>query len=303
MIPQPLGQYLADGVLNGAVIGLGAIGLTLTYAVLRFANFVQGELLTCGAYLALVAAAALAPLLGAGSFGALTFGWPLLAATLIAAPLTGLLAVALDWVLFRLLRRRGSAIGMVIASFGASLALRSFLEFGFGGSPRAYGTDIAFAIRVAGIRATPDQLAALALMLALMVATHLLMAHSPLGRRMRAVAENADLARLCGVDVAAVVRATWMLGGALAAVAGVVLGVLAQLRPYMGFDLLLPLFAAAILGGIGSVPGAMLGGLIVGVGEALAVPLLGAEYRAAMAFLLLLATLLLRPTGLFGARA
>jgi len=298
-----IGQIVADGVLNGAMIALGAIGLTLTYAVLRFANFVQGEFLACGAYLALIAAAALAPLLGTDAIGALTFGWTLVLALLIAAPLTGLLAVLLDAVLFRPLRRRSNAIGMVIASFGASLALRSLLEFAFGGSPRAYSRDIAFAMPVAfGIRATPDQLAALAVMLVLIILTHLLMTRSPLGRQMRAVSENPDLARLCGVDVAHVVRATWMLGGALAAAAGVFLGVLVQIRPYMGFDLLLPLFAAAIVGGIGSVPGAMLGGLIVGVGEALAVPLLGAEYRAAVSFLLLLAVLLVRPAGIFGAR-
>ncbi len=298
-----IGQIVADGVLNGAMIALGAIGLTLTYAVLRFANFVQGEFLACGAYLALIAAAALAPLLGTSSFGPLTFGWTLVAGLLIAAPLTGALAVLLDEILFRPLRRRSNAIGMVIASFGASLALRSVLEFAFTGSPRQYSRDIAFAVPVGfGIRATPDQLAALAMMLVLMAGMHLLMTQSPLGRQMRAVSENADLARLCGVDVAQVVRWTWLLGGALAAASGVFLGVLAQIRPYMGFDLLLPLFAAAIVGGIGSVPGAMLGGLIVGVGGALSVVVLGAQYRQAVAFLLLLAVLLVRPSGIFGTR-
>jgi branched-chain amino acid transport system permease protein len=300
-----IGQILLDGVLNGATIALGAIGLTLTYAVLRFANFVQGELLTCGAYLALGVAAALAPLLGTAgeAIGSLTFGWTLVLALAISAPLTGLLAIALDWALFRRLRARSSGIGMVIASFGASLALRSALEFCFGGSPRAYSRDIPIAIPIGfGVRATPDQLCLLAAMLVLMVSAHLLMTRTTLGREMRATSENPDLARICGIDVARVIRATWFLGGTLAAAAGVALGVLIDVRPYMGFDLLLPLFAAAIVGGIGSVPGAMLGGLLVGVGEALAVPVIGAEYRAAVAFLLLIAVLLVRPAGLFGAR-
>ena len=128
------------------------------------------------------------------------------------------------------------------------------------------------------------------------------MALSAIGRAMRAVSENPLLARVAGVDVDRVVRATWMIGGALACAAGVMLGITVQIRPFMGFDLLLPLFAAAILGGIGSVPGAVIGGLIVGVSEAVAVLIVGAAYRAAVAFLILIVVLLIRPTGLFGAR-
>jgi branched-chain amino acid transport system permease protein len=119
---------------------------------------------------------------------------------------------------------------------------------------------------------------------------------------MRATAENPALARVIGIDVARVVAATWLIGGALAAVAGVFVGLTVQLRPQMGFDMLLPLFAAAILGGIGSVRGAVAGGLIVGLAQSLAVPLIGAEFRQAVAFLVLLAVLLARPEGLFGER-
>jgi branched-chain amino acid transport system permease protein len=117
---------------------------------------------------------------------------------------------------------------------------------------------------------------------------------------MRAVSENPGLAQLAGVDVAQVVRWTWIIGGALASAAGVAVGLLVQIRPTMGFDLLLPLFAAAILGGIGSVPGAVLGGLVVGLAEAGAVAFLGAEWRAGVAFLILIVMLLVRPSGLLG---
>ena len=154
-----------------------------------------------------------------------------------------------------------------------------------------------------GLRASADQLLLLATALALMAGLHLLLTRTALGRAMRATSENPALAQVSGIDVARVVRRTWLIGGALAAVAGVFLGLTVQLRPYMGFDLLLPLFAAAILGGIGSVPGAMLGGLVIGLAEALAVPVIGAEYRAAVAFAILLAMLLVRPHGLFGSRA
>ncbi len=301
------GQILVDGVLTGALLGLGAIGLTLTYAILRFANFAHGEFVTAGAYVALVAAPALAPALAtvapAESIGGLTFGWNLIAAMAVAMAVTGLLAAGLDWLLFARLRRHGTQIVLVIASFGASLAVRSLIEFGFGPGARYYTTDIAMGVRLpGGARATWDQMAIVALAAGLMVAMHLVMTRSPVGRAMRAASENPALARLAGIDVERVIRATWLLGGGLAAAAGVLLGVVVQVRPYMGFDLLLPMFAAAIVGGIGSVPGAVAGGMLVGIAEAAAVPLVGAQYRAAVGFLVLLAALLLRPRGLFGAR-
>ena len=110
------------------------------------------------------------------------------------------------------------------------------------------------------------------------------------------------MARIVGIDVARVVRVTWIVGGALACVAGVMIGILIQIRPFMGFDMLLPMFAAAILGGIGSVPGAVLGGLIIGMAEAGAVQLIGAEWRAAVSFIILMTVLFVRPIGLFGVR-
>jgi branched-chain amino acid transport system permease protein len=119
---------------------------------------------------------------------------------------------------------------------------------------------------------------------------------------MRAVSQNMALAKVAGIDVARVIRFTWLIGGALACVAGVMIGVLVQIRPLMGFDMLLPIFAAAILGGIGSVPGAVLGGLIIGISEAAAVQIVGAEWRAAVAFIILMAVLFIRPVGLFGVR-
>jgi hypothetical protein len=123
---------------------------------------------------------------------------------------------------------------------------------------------------------------------------------STLGRAMRATSMNPQLARVAGIDPERVLRATWVIGGVLAAVAGVFAGLTVQLRPTLGLDLLLPLFAAVILGGIGSVGGAVLGGLIVGLAESASVHIVGAEYRAAAAFAVLIAILLVKPNGLFG---
>ena len=289
----------------GSLIGLGAVGVTLSYSILRFANFAHGEFIAWGAYMTLVLTAAIGTLFGGhtGSIGPLSFGWPLLAAGIAAAALTGGLAVALDFMLFSKLRSKGNAIVMVMASFGASMALRSFLEFVFTSRPAYFTRDIQMAVPLGlGIRLTPDQFFLIFLTMIIVIGMDRFLSLSATGRAMRAVSENPTLARVAGVDVERVIRATWIIAGILATASGVMLGVTVQIRPFMGFDLLLPLFAAAILGGIGSMPGAVLGGLIVGVAEAAAVQIVGADYRAAVAFLILIAVLLVRPSGLFGVR-
>ena len=297
-------QIVVDGLVAGVVIGLGAIGVTLTYSILRFANFAHGEFIAFGAYAALTVSGLLGAIAGQGPpIGALSVTWPLLLGSVVALGLTGSLALGLDAVLFRPLRGKGESITAIIASFGASLALRSLLEAAFSARPAYFNKTLQIAKPLApGLKATPNQLATVAATAVLVVATHLLLTRTRIGRSMRAVAENPDLARAGGIDVAGVIRVTWLLGGALAGAAGVVVGLLVQIRPFMGFDLLLPLFAAAILGGIGSVPGAVLGGLIVGLSEAGAVALVGAQWRSAVAFAILIAVLMVRPTGLFGTR-
>ncbi len=302
-------QALMDGLIAGTTIGLGAIGLSLTYSILRFANFTHGDFLAWGAYLSLTVAGALGGLvagLGAATpFGPFSFGWGLPFAVLGGVALTVLLALALDLVLFARLRARGAdVIIIVMASFGASMALRSLLEFIYTARPAYFTTELQIARPLGlGMRATPDQLLVIGLTAVLVVALHLLVTHTATGRAMRAVSENPSLAEVYGLDVARVVRVTWIVGAGLACIAGVTSGLLVQIRPYMGFDLLLPLFAAAILGGIGSIPGAMIGGLIIGLAEAVTVQLVGAEWRAAVAFVVLVLVLLVRPSGLFGRAA
>lgn len=308
-------QIVADGLIIGSVVALGAIGLSLTLAIFRFSNFAHGELLAWGAYLALVAgsaAAQMAALVGA-QIGAqmqqplapFSFGIGLLVALGLSAAGTAGLALLLDALLFRRLRRQGS-ITLVIASFGAALALRNLLQYWQGGIPKYYGETLQIALPLVprsvagGLRATPDQLLVLALTVAVVAALHLFLRYSTLGRAMRATASNPALAQVSGIDPERVLRATWVLGAVLAAVAGVMAGLTVQLRPTMGVELLLPLFAAVILGGVGSVWGAVLGGLVVGLAESASVTIVGAEYRAAAAFAVLIAILVVRPTGLFG---
>ncbi len=320
-------QVLTDGLVIGSVVSLGAIGLSLTFSILRFSNFGHGELLAWGAYFALTALtvfasvggveagvgtggsmASLASLGSSAPFAPFSFGWPLLAALGVAALCTALLALLLDALLFKRLRKQG-AITLVIASFGAALALRNLLLFFHGGIPQYYSQDLQIAVALlprsvwGGMRITPDQMFVLGLTAVTVIGLHLFLSRSTLGRAMRATAMNPQLARVAGIDPERVLRATWVIGGVLAATAGVFAGLTVQLRPTLGLDLLLPLFAAVILGGIGSVWGAVIGGLIVGLAESAAVAIVGAEYRAAAAFAVLIAILLMRPNGLFGEKA
>ncbi len=298
-----ISQAVLDGLINGAVIGLGAVGVTLTYSILRFANFAHGELVSWGAYFAfllnLTLAAAFVGL--RAPISPFSFGWSLPIAMVGAVFISAALALFIDKLLFGALRRRGSSvIILVMASFGAALALRNLLEFLFTSSPLYFTSSLQIAMRLpGGVRATPDQLLAIAAGLVVALGLHFFLTRTAMGRAMRAVAENPTLAGVAGIDVRRVVKTVWVVGAALAAVAGVFAGLLVQIRPQMGLDLLLPLFAAAILGGIGSVPGAMIAGVIVGLGEAFAVRLVGAEWRAAVAFVVLVAVLLVRPQGLF----
>ena len=242
-------QALMDGLITGSMIGLGAIGVTLTYSILRFANFAHGEFIAWGAYFALAVAGALGAMSGAllAPIGPFSFGWALPIGALAAIALTGGLALLVDALLFGRLRdRKSTVIIMVMASFGAALTLRSLLEFIFTSKPAYYTQALQIALPLGGgLRATPDQLLSLGVSAVLVVAVHLLLTRTAIGRSMRAVSENPQLAGVVGIEVRQVIRVVWLLGAGLACVAGISAGLLVQIRPQMGLDLL----AAAVCRG------------------------------------------------------
>lgn len=296
-------QHFADGILTGAIIALGAIGVSLAMSILRFANFAHAELLTFGAYMALIVVTVFGTV--GEPIGQLSFGWGLVVAIVPAGIATALLALAIDRAVYGGLRRRNAArMTLIFASFGVGLVVRNVIHMIFGGDPEYYTRELTIAVRLFDtIRVMPDQILILAVTVAVVAALHAFLRYSAIGLAMRATAENPDLARVNGVDVDRIVGWTWSIAAALAAMAGVFLGLTVQLRPEMGFNLLLSLFAAAILGGNGSLIGAVLGGLLVGLAENLSVMVISAGYRQAVPFVLLVVMLYVRPQGLFGARS
>ena len=298
-------QNLIDGVLTGSYISLGAIGLTLVMHILRFANFSHAELLSLGAYTALVFDALVSGLVPALAvkLAPLSLTWALLIAIPLSMIATGISALLIDRFIFRRVREKGQELSMVFASFGMALVVRNVIGLVFGLSPELYSKDIAFAMVLSLdplILVKLDQVFVLFAALILMLILHLVLSRTTFGYALRAVAENPSLAQVNGVNLSRTIMHVWLIGGALAAVAGVFYGLSHQLIPVMGRDLVLPIFAATIVGGIGSVYGAVLGGFIVGIAANLALVVLPSGYTPSVPFLLIIVVLMLRPHGLFG---
>jgi len=304
---EALPQSLADGLVLGSMLALGAIGLSLTYSILNFANFAHGSFMAWGAFLALTFLGAFAGVQGLGPWlqpiAPFSFGFGLILALFLAAAGTAALALLLDGLVFRQLRKSHIQITLVFASFGASLLLRSLLVLIYGPEPAYYSREIQIAQEILpGVRMTPDQLFVIALTAVLVVGLHLFLTRTRAGKAMRAMRDNTALAQVTGIATEGVVRLTWIIGGSLAAVAGVFYGVTVQILPEMELALILPLFAAVILGGVGSVYGAVLGGLIIGIAMETSALVIDPAYKPAVAFAVMIAVLLVRPTGLFGER-
>lgn len=298
-------QHLLDGILVGAILSLGAIGLTLTMHMLRFANFSHAELLSIGAYAALVFDALFSALLPAlqTAIPPLSLTWTLSLATVASMALTGLSAIAIDRLIFKRVREKGGELSMVFASFGVAMVIRNLIGLGFGLNTQLYSDDIVFATVLSRdplILVKPDQVFTLVAALAIMVVLHLVLSRTTFGYSLRAVAENPALAQVSGINLQRMVALIWILGGTLAAAAGVFYGLTNQITPVIGRDLVLPIFAATIVGGIGSIYGAVLGGFLVGIAANLALVILPSGYSPSVPFLILVAVLVLRPHGLFG---
>jgi branched-chain amino acid transport system permease protein/neutral amino acid transport system permease protein len=291
-------QLVIVGLVVGSIIGLGAMGLTLSYGIMKFANFAHGDMMSLGMFLAYAAVTTF----GTGALGPFSVGWAMIPALLLAMLGVGVVAAGVDQVVYRPLRRRGSStISMAIASLGIAIMVRALIQMEWGPSPVRYASGINRAWTLPGdLKIRPDQVLIIAAMLIVAVAVYLLLFKTRLGKAMRATSDNAALAEISGIDTERIRASTWVIAGGLIAVAGVMFGIQSQLKFDAGFEFLLPMFAAVILGGIGNPWGALVGGLIVGISQETSTYWIPTGYKTAVPFILLTIMLVVRPRGLFG---
>ncbi|MFD0387377.1 branched-chain amino acid ABC transporter permease [Tistrella bauzanensis] len=230
-------QLTIYGIVLGSIFALGAVGLSLIYAILRFPHFAHGDFMTLGAYLSLGIVT--------------TFGVPPIIALPFGAAGAVLFAIAIDQTIYRRLRKTQPVI-LLISSVGTALILRALLQMVFGSETQVYQSGIQMPYRFGDFRIKPAHFMIVGVAAALVLALHLFLQKTRVGKAMRAMSDNRDLAQVTGISVDRIVVWTWGIGIALAATAGVLLGMDTRLHPTMGWNILLPVFAAAILGGIGS---------------------------------------------------
>ena len=276
-----------NGMILGLIVALAALSITLVFGIARFPNAATGDVATVGAFAGLAATAT-----GGGTPAILGFG---------------ILAAAALSVLFYAVLYRGLAdkppVASLIASIGMAFFVRAVLTFFAGHNQQVYPLPIVRAVPFGPLRVQPTDLQVIVIAVLALAAVFALLHLTPIGRRMRAVADNPDLARASGIAATRVLVVMWICAGALAGVAGTLLGIKTVVSPEMGWDLLMPAFAATILGTIGNPVGAVLGGLIIGLAQELSTPLVGFTYKIGVGFLVLLLTLLVRPQGLFARNA
>ncbi len=278
-------QLLVNGIAVGSILALAAIGLTLTYGILKLSNFAHGDFMTLGAYFTWLAN---------------TGGINIWISMILGAVGTILAMLISEFLLWKPMRdRRASDTTLIIISIGLALFIRNGILLLFGGSNQLYQLPVVPALQFGNLRIAYYRIIVVGLAIAAIVILHLILQNTKIGKAMRAVADNIDLARVSGINVERVVLWTWAIAGTLAAFAGGMYGLIAVVRPNMGWFLILPMFASVILGGIGNPYGAIAGAFIIGIAQEMSVPLLGSEYKLGVALAIMIFILLVRPQGLF----
>lgn len=281
-------QLIFNGIAVGSIIALAAVGLTLTLGILRLSNFAHGDFMTLGAYLTWL-----------GNINGINI-WLAMILGAIGTIAAMLIAEQLLWKPMR--TKRATSTTLIIISIGLALFIRNGILFIWGGSNQRYDLPLVEAIDVGGVKMAYDRVIVIVLTIVAIIALHFILQNTKIGKAMRAVADSIDLARVSGINVEQVVLFTWVITAILTAFGGAMYGLITALRPNMGWFLLLPMFAAVILGGIGNPYGAIAGGLVIGLAQELSVPWLGSEYKLGVALLIMVVILLVRPQGLFSGR-
>ena len=286
-------QLLANGLVTGSVIAIAAVGVSLVYGILRLVNFAYGDYMAFGA-------------LAAYEFNG-PLGLGIVVSVVLGMVSTAVLSVALDFALWRPLRaRRAGFMSLFLASIGLALVLRQVLLLAYGPQPQTYAVDQYKVYVIGSVRLSEPQFITIVVAAGAIGVIGVLLARTSVGRTMRALADDRALAAISGIHVGRVIRYTWLVSGLLAGLAGVLAGLVqSSFDPNFGFQLLLPVFAAVVLGGIGSAYGALAGGLVLGLAMELSTwpSLFGGVdpvYKPVVAFAILAAALMVRPQGLFG---
>jgi neutral amino acid transport system permease protein len=280
-------QATLNGLTLGVIYALGAVGLTLVYGILRLVNFAHGDFLTFGAYMAYLVN--------------VTWGMPLVGAIFFAMASTALLGLFFERVMWRPMRSKGAGfLQLLLMAIGLAFIIRSTVQWFWGSEIRTLDVNITDSVTFLGLRIGQTELLVVVLGLVVLVATGLIVRFSLLGKRMRALSDDLDLAETAGIDTRRVILYTWLFSGALAGLAGVLFGALTNLRPELGFELLLPIFAAVILGGIGNPFGALTGGLVLGIVIEWSTLVVEPRWKVTVGFVALIIALVIRPQGIFG---
>jgi len=293
-------QQIINGLSLGSIYALIALGYTMVYGILKLINFAHGEVFMVGAYTGFYAAGAL----GVAGFEARNQSFPLYLAILvliIAMAAAAVLGMSIEFLAYRPVRS-APRLTPLITAIGVSLFLQNAGMLLFSPNPQRYPAILSeVRFEVFGVIVTNIKLTIFAVALCLMLGLHLFVQKTWTGRAMRALSFNIDAAKLMGIDTNRVIRATFAVGSALAAAGGILFGLdQITINPLMGMLTGLKAFVAAVLGGIGSIPGAVIGGLLIGLAEQLTAGYLSPEYRDAITFVILILILLLKPEGLLG---
>ncbi|WIM13543.1 branched-chain amino acid ABC transporter permease [Enhydrobacter sp.] len=280
-------QALVNGLVSGTLLAVPAIGFTAMFAVLRFPNFSVSGIATLGAFAGYVA------------YGA---GLQLVGSLAMAFVVAGAVGLFFDRVAHLPLVKQG-ALPAAIASIASGLVLENVVRLGFGNDLRGFDRPIARDLRIADIRVSPQQLETMGIALAIMLAVFAALAFTRIGKAMRASADNPELAALKGIRPQRVAMIASFVGMGLVGIGGMLLGLDSSIDPLTGTRILLSIFAAAVLGGLGSPTGAVLGAFLIGIAEELSVLIVGSPYRTAVGFFAILIVLTIRPRGLLGERA
>jgi neutral amino acid transport system permease protein len=276
-----------NGLSSGSIYALGAIGLSLVYGILKLVNFAHGDFMTLGGYVAFAVS--------------VSAGLPLLVAVVGAIAAIAVLGLLLERVIWRPMRRRGAGVlQLLLLSIGLAFVVRNLILFEWGGATRNLDIDRTQAWNPGGLTISLIQVVVMVTAGVVLVAVALMLKRTLVGKQMRALSDSVDLAEVSGIDTGRVITYTWLLAGGLAGLAGVLAAVYTSLTPNTGWFLLLSVFAAVVLGGIGNAYGALLGGLTIGLVQEWSTMLIVPTYKEAIGFLVLILVLLARPEGIFG---